>query len=170
MRDIEVVAQAQLGGHTIALTATVPFDQRDIDETLDLMARRFDRQRAIEQLPEAMVDLLAAQKALETLPQRERDKMRERAEERIRLQEQMEAQHLEAGRRGPFKLSASQKQGLRAFDEETQKRRDEFKKEAAAHEAAIPALKERIARLEARIAGGDKTEPLREEMKAAADD
>lgn len=170
MRDVEVTAQAQLGGHTIAIVATVPFDPKDIDEALDLMGKRFDRQRAIEQLPEAMVDLVSAQKALETLPEREREMVASRAEEIVRQRAAWEAAHYASGRRAYRQDSPAHKQWLKQHNEETARKREEFSKEKAAHEAAIPAMKERIARLEARIEGGDKVEPLRAEIKAAADD
>lgn len=167
---VEVTAQAQLGGHTIALVATVPCDPKDIDDALDMMGQRFDRQRAIEQLPEAMVDLVSAEKALKTLPEREKEMAATRAEEVVRQREAWGAAHYASGRRAEFREGAAQKQWLKQHNEETARKREEFAKEKAAHEAAIPALKERITRLEARIAGEDKTEPLRAEMKAAADD
>lgn len=167
---VEVTAQAQLGGHTIALVATVPCDPKDIDDALDMMGKRFDRQRAIEQLPEAMIDLVSAQKALDTLPEREREMVASRAEERIRMREKWEAEFRANGRSGPFNLKGAHRSALEQFDAATTQKREDFANEKTKHEAAIPAMKERIARLEARIAGEDKTEPLRQEIRAAADD
>lgn len=171
MSESEIVVQADLGGMNIAFSGKVE-DGGSLDERLDVFTKSLGRQRAKISLAEKLVDHLAHQKALASLPDREREMLRNRAEERARIIAQYQAQHSAGNRRGEYKPSQPQQQALNTHDIETQAERKKYSDEKQAHDLTLPIVEAQIARLRAVIAGRDPTEALeieRESLSAAAD-
>lgn len=165
----EAVVQADIGGMTIAFTRVVVSDE--LDPWLDTCRRAINRQRAQHELVEALVDIEARREALATSPEREREILRTRAAERIRLVASFEAAHAAVRARGDFQLTSAQRKGLTDYDDETERKRAEFAAEREKVKADIPHYEARAARARAIIAGKERAEVIgqRDEFPAAAD-
>jgi hypothetical protein len=108
---------------------------------------------------------------LRTSPQRERDMVKARTDERIRVVASQEAAaQVRNTRVADFKLTAAQKKGIEDFDAETQRERDKFKSDRAKIEAEIPLYEARADRARRIIAGAERSEVIGSEpLPAAAD-
>ena len=153
----ELVVQADIGGMTIAFTGIVT--PEETDERLDVWRRAINRQRAQQELVEALVDINARRQALATSPQREAEMVKRRVDERVRLIASLEVAHSASGARvAEFKLNASQKKGLEAFDADTARNRAEFAADREKVAAEIPLYEARAARARAIIGGAERSE------------
>lgn len=164
----EAVVQADIGGMSIAFTGVVV--DGELDAWLDKRRRAINRQGAQHELVEALVDIAARREALRTSPQRERDMVKARTDERIRVVASIEAAHQSAARVPSIRLTAAQKKGIDDFDAETQRKREEFAADRAKVEAEIPHYEARAERARAIIAGKERWEVIEAEpLPAAAD-
>jgi hypothetical protein len=166
----EAVVQADIGGMSVAFSGVVTDDE--LDAWLDKRRRAINRQRAQHELVEALVDVEARREALRTSPQREREMVKARTDERIRVVASLEAAHQNGGlsRVTEIRLTAAQKKGITDFDAETKRRRDEFETDREKVAAEIPHYEARAARARAIIGGAERSEVIgTEPLPAAAD-
>lgn len=166
MKTIGIQLMAELGGVQMVLSGDVEASEAGINEAADRLAKALDRQRAKLILKETLVDYLAASKALELLPDQERDMLKARALDRVRIHEGMQAQHAMGGRRAEFKPSAQQRQILDNFDRETEAKRAEMARNRDTAKDSLPQLEAKILRLRERIAGADVIDSLEDEKRA----
>jgi hypothetical protein len=165
----EIVVQAKIGVMEIAFTRVAI--EGEVNDWLDTCRKSIQRQIAQQELVEALVDIEARREALRTSPQRERDMVKARTDERIRVVASLEAAaQVRNTRVADFKLTAAQKKGIEDFDAETQRERDKFKSDRARVEAEIPLYEARADRARRIIAGAERSEVIGSEpLPAAAD-
>lgn len=165
----QVTVQADIGGMQVAFVELVPGSEKaKLDARLDLYRQAIDRQRAQQELVEALTDLRARQEALAQAPERERSLLKSRAEERVRLVAQWHAEYDARPHRVDFTLGNKHLAALHTFDEETDKKLSD---ECAACErirAELPMYEARIARQRRIIAGATRAEVMEEEPLALA--
>jgi hypothetical protein len=156
----EAVVQADIGGMSIAFTRVVI--DSEIDSWLDTCRRAVNRQRAQQELVEALVDIEARKETLRSAPERERDMVKDRAAEQVRMRASWEAAHNTAGARTEFRLSPKYRQALEGFEAETERKRAEFAADREKVEAEMPLYEARAARARAIIAGAERSEVIGE--------
>ncbi len=154
----EIVVQADVGGMQIAFTRVAI--EGEVDAWLDSCRKAVNRQRAHQELVEALVDIKARRDALESSPDRERDMLKERAAERVRLRASFKAAHDATRPRVGFVEGAKHRQALEAFDGETERKRAEFEADRVKVAADLPAFEARAARARAIIGGKDRSEVI----------
>lgn len=154
----ELVVQADVGGMQIAFTRVAV--EGEVDAWLDSCRKAVNRQRAHQELVEALVDIQARREALASSPDRERAMVKERAAERARLRATFKAQHEASGARVPFAEGKKHHQALDLWDQETEKKRAEFAADRAKVTAELPLYEARAARARAIIAGKDRSEVI----------
>lgn len=162
----EAVVQADVGGMTIAFTAVVVADE--IDARLDSWRKAINRQRAQNELVEALVDIQARREALISAPDRERETIRQRLEERAGLVASFEAAHTRRGGRAAFRMTDSQRNGLEDFDVETEREKAKFAAEIEKVAADIPLYEARAERARLIIDGKERSEVI-EGLRQAAE-
>src|SRR5260370_23110619 len=140
----EAGVRADMGGMSIAFKRVIV--NEELDPWLDTCRRAINRQRAQNELVEALVDIEARHEALRTSPEREREALKTRATERIRLVASFEAAHAAVRARGEFQLTSAQRKGLMDYDDETERQRAEFAADRENGKADIPHYEARPAR------------------------
>ncbi len=162
----EAVVQADIGGMTIAFTAVV--GAAEINERLDAWRKAINRQRAQNELVEALVDIQARRDALAAAPDREREVIRSRLAERAVMVASWQAAHETSGKRAAFSQSPQQRQALLDYDAETERKKAEFAGDRAKIEAELPLWEARADRARRIIDGAERAEVIGD-MKLAAE-
>lgn len=166
----EIVVQADVGGMQIAFTRVAI--EGEIDAWLDSFRKSVNRQRAQQELVEALVDIQSRKQALASSPDRERDMLKERASERVRLRASFEAAHRSSNPRVvDFREGPKHRQVLDAYDQETERKRAEFEADRGKVLAEMPLYEARAERARAIIAGKERSEVIGmvEPLAAAAE-
>lgn len=164
----EVVVQADIGGMSIAFTRVAI--EGEIDVWLDTCRRAVNRQKAQAELVEALVDIEARREAMASWPQRERDRVKARAEERTRLVASFQAAHQVGRPRVDFQMTPAQRKGVIDFDTESERKALEEVAARERVEAEIPHYEARAARARAIIGGKERSEVIGGEgLREAAD-
>jgi hypothetical protein len=159
----EITIQADLGGLSIAFVEQLSgaVAEETVNAQLDRFTKAIGRQRSKFALSEKLVDLLAVRKTLETHEERLQEALRQKAEERMRINaafRQPEGRRLERPKT-KAQLAAEQQN-----EEETAQIREKFANDKEGMERQIPILEAQITRLRAVIAGGDPTDALEEQL------
>lgn len=162
----EAVVQADIGGMTIAFTASVTGPE--LDQRLDAWRKAINRQRAQNELVEALVDVQARREALVSAPDREREAIRARLDERARLVASFEAAHQVHRPRAEFKMTDSQRGALETFDAETEQQKAKFAADREKVAADLPQFEARIERARRIIDGAERAEVI-EGLRLAAE-
>lgn len=158
----EIVIQADLGGMSIAFTEQVSgtAGEGEVNLQLDRFTKAIGRQRSKFALSEKLVDLLAVKKTLATHEERLHEALRQKAEERMRINS---AFRMPEGRRLDRPKTKAQLAAEQQNEEEVAQIRQKFADDKEGMSRQIPLLEAQIARLRAVIAGRDPTEALEEE-------
>jgi selenocysteine-specific translation elongation factor len=135
-------------------------DERQINERLDMMRRIFERQRVVFEHRETMLMLANKRVMLRELPGMITDYTGKRAHEYAGQQARWQSSYLLNGKRGDFKMSNAQQSWAEQFNDETQKKLDEFKRMADEYPGEVKNLEERIRRCERVLAGLERTDLL----------
>jgi len=163
-KQVDVVIQGEFPGYTIALSASVDDTDAAINEAVDRFGRSFGRQKAKQDLTEALVDLWSAKQTIADMPKTILDYRVERAKLRAGTMARMHEDHAASGRRVDLSMNKKAREAMAAFDASTDAEVAKYDAIAEREAAKIPELEGRIERARQVIGGADRNEAVEHDI------